>query len=414
MLGIILMGFNRSRLGGWTISDLAFVASAVVIVFKLLSGRDRDLASPAARKSSPPILIGAIVLLTAGTLSAFDSWAAGRSIAVVLRFAWITLGWFWVLRTVCVDRVALNRLLWSVRAMLIINALIGTLSHLGVVHWTVAHIENRQTGFFATPNDFAGLIAVGIPFAVMGLPRLKPRPEGREYLARSWVIGLACYAIAATGSMSALIAIVAGVLALGIGVGLTRVRRPSWPRRSPLPMMAIAFVALVGMVALVSSDLPVVDRFTRYTSGDNAVEGSVNTRADRNAAVVQEFDTTLLIGRGFGGYDPSDATEVTAAGAHNMFMRIVFQAGLPGLVGLLILLGVTLQHIWRLMVNTRAGPLHPITIGLFGALITANTFAMFQPTEFHRYYWLPVGLIGAVWSLRRQELQQQPASTRRG
>ncbi len=32
-------------------------------------------------------------------------------------------------------------------------------------------------------------------------------------------------------------------------------------------------------------------------------------------------------------------------------------------------------------------------------------FALFQTTQYHRYYWLPLALISVVWAMRRHEIR---------
>jgi O-antigen ligase len=409
MIGMLLMGFNRTRLAGWPVSDLAFLAAAGIVTLDMLAGHSAGLAAPQARRSSPPILLGTILLLTAGTVSAFDSWDPNRSIAVVARFAWVTLGWFWLLRVVTADRVAVNRLMGAWRLMLLANCAIAVLGQFGVLHWTVENAENRQTAFFDTPNDLAGLLVVGLPLVVLGVPRTAAsaaRPPGRELAARGLASAFVVYAIATTGSMTAFIA--AGASGVAIAAVTLTTRSPGsglWRRNPLLPMLAVA-VGVTGLVALAASDLPVVDRFTRYTGGDSGVISSVDSRDQTNAQVIDRFDESLVTGTGFGGYNRDDQNAAEASGAHNMFLRIVYQAGLPGLVGLLVVLGFALRHVLRLIVNTRGSELYPVAVCLLGTLVAANAFAMFQPTEFHRYYWLPIGAIGVLWALRREELRR--------
>ena len=103
VLGLILMGFQRTRIGGWPVSDFAVAISFGFMVVDILAGRDGLLAPRRARRASPGVFLGALVLITAGTLSALQSWDPGQSLTVVLRFAWIFLGYFWVMRSVHAD-----------------------------------------------------------------------------------------------------------------------------------------------------------------------------------------------------------------------------------------------------------------------------------------------------------------------
>lgn len=408
--GLVLMGFNRMRVAGWAISDVAFMGSAAVICFQLLSGHTRSLASAAGRRGSTPVFVGTIVLLTAGTVSAFNSLDPGASIATTLRFGWITVIWFWVLRTVCRDRAALRSLLQGWRILILLSAVVAVVSHLGLVSWTVDNAENRQTGFFGHPNDLGGLLAVGLPILLLGLPQVPGRRRSTEVAARAAPCALVLYAISTTGSMSALLAAAAGVSVVALATwffGSPAQHRPM----NPLAVMVLGSLALVAATLLATSDLPVVERFTRYSEGDVQVQSSVQSRDERNTQVIARFDESLVIGRGFDGHDPADPGEAEAASAHNMFLRMLFQTGLPGVLGLFAILLFSLHHAARLLRNLRDDPLRASCLALLGALVTANTFAMFQPTEFQRYYWLPVALIGCLWALRKGELRLSGAST---
>jgi hypothetical protein len=334
---------------------------------------------------------------------------------IVLRFTWITLGLTWLIRAVCMHRGALDRLLRAWRWLLIMNAVIAVLGQLGIANWGVPNSENRQSGFFAHPNELAGLVAIGLPLLLLGVPDgRRHRGEVRQLLARAWPAALVFYAIATTGSMSGLIAGLAGGLTILLVGGARHVLRPGRRHTNPLvPTIGVA-VAAVGFVLLATSDLPVVERFTRYSSGDAGVTTSVDSRGRSNEQVVARFDESLVVGVGFAdfgndgfGYDRSDTGIRDAAGAHNMFARFVFFAGLPGLVGMLVILGFTFKQGLGLVQDARGTDRHPTAVALLAAFVAANTFAMFQPTEYQRYYWLTVAMLGALWSLRREELRQQ-------
>jgi O-antigen ligase len=407
MAGITLMGFNLTRVAGMPIADLVFMAAAAAIAFDLLAGRTANLAPPAARRGSPPVVLATIVFLTAGVISAFQSWDSGYSITVVLRFAWVTLGWFWVLRSVAVDRAALRKLFGAWRVMLLLNSAVAVLGQLGIAQFGPTHGSGRQTAFFDEPNNLAGLLVIGLPVVLLGLPRSEEPGlvRGRELVSRGMPTLLVGYAVAATGSMSAFLAAFAG--GATIVASLALVSRPVRPRgrRSPLLPLVVLLAVAVGLAGLASSDLPVVERFTEYRAGDAYVRGSVGSRSARNEQVIERFDELLVVGTGFGGFNPNDREEVEAGGAHNMLVLTVLQTGLPGLIGLLLLLLFTLRNCLRVMVSTRGTQLFVVAVCLLASLVIANTFAMFQPLLYQRLYWLPVGMIGALWSLRRQELR---------
>jgi O-antigen ligase len=412
MLGIVLMGFNRIRVAGWTLSDASFLLSAAAILADILNGREGSLAPKRSRRSSPPILVATIVLLTAGTLSAFQAYDPKASMLVVVRLGWILLGLFWVLRTVAPDRERLMQLLSAWRVATMLNAAIAVTGQLGLTSFSAPNAENRQAGFFDQPNEFAGLLVIGIPLFVMGIPRKKEyRTDGQELLARAWRTAFVVYGLATTGSMTNIMAACVGLLVLLVAGGWRHLRRPGHRYSSPLLPMAILVVAALGVVALANSDLPVVERFTRLTQGDNYVTGSVNERKSLNAEVTSHFDQLLVVGRGFSSvtFDDrgSDDTQDNLA-THNMYLLLLLQAGLPALVALVCILGFTASHALRLVNHTRGSPLNAVAIALLASFASANTFAFFQPTQYQRYFWLPAAMIGVLWAIRREEVRQRP------
>ena len=66
---------------------------------------------------------------------------------------------------------------------------------------------------------------------------------------------------------------------------------------------------------------------------------------------------------------------------------------------------------WKLLVNMRATEIHPDIAAVFGSAVAALTFALFQPMLFHRYFWLPFGIIQCLWAMRRAELRNRVSPT---
>jgi hypothetical protein len=413
-LGVVMIGFNTVRIAEYTVSDLIFVLSAGVIVTRLLTGRTRDLAPAEARRSSPLVLVGSLLLLTGATLSSLGAWNPFESMGVVLRLGWLTLVWFWILRSVCVDRRALNKLLRGWRLTLIITAIAGVLGELGVQALQATNAEERQTGFFGHPNELGGLLATGLPLLLLGLPWGDDERKGTPLLGRLALVGLVVFSMATTGSISAFFA---AILATGITFGsLAFTRREGRPvrRSTPLVVIGLTGVLSLGVLWLSTSDLPIVDRLTRFSEGSSSVNDSVASRSSLNDFVVGHIDEVLLVGIGLdkgsldeaiqngGGNSASLADHASVI--HNIHLRVLFESGLPALVGLWMLIAVGFGQVRRLLAYTKEDDeLRPIAIALFGSMTACNVFALFQPILFHRYYWLPVALTSALWALVRSE-----------
>ena len=413
-----MISFNTVRIAEFTVSDMVFVISAGVIMTRLLTGRTRDLAPADSRRSSPLVLVGSVLLLTGATLSSLGAWKPLESIGVVLRLAWLTLVWFWILRSVCVDRSALNRLLRGWRLTLILAAIAGVLGELGVHALAATNAESRQAGFFDHPNELGGLLATGLPLLILGLPWKDGERKGTPLLTRLGVLGLVGFSLASTGSITAFLAAVVSIgITLGIVVFGKRERRRV-RRSTPLITIAITGVLCVGTLWLATSDLPIVDRLTRLSEGNSSVNSSVSSRSSLNDFVIGHIDEVLLVGIGLdkGSLDEaiqngrSDTAPLTehASVIHNIHLRVLFESGLPALVGLWILIAVGLRQGKRLIAYTREDDeLRPIAIALVGSMVACNVFALFQPILFHRYYWLPVALTSALWALVRSESHQR-------
>jgi O-antigen ligase len=170
-------------------------------------------------------------------------------------------------------------------------------------------------------------------------------------------------------------------------------------------------VAVAGIGLLMSSDLPVVERFQRLEAGDAGVTASAQSRGQLNAAVLDRFDDRLIVGVGFDRASVYASGITNGAGAstvHNMYLKVLFEAGLPALIGLMIILGATLRAAFMLVVNTRDTALYPVAVAGLASVIAGFTFAMFGPILFERYFWLPMAIVWCVWALRREELRRPP------
>jgi O-antigen ligase len=319
---------------------------------------------------------------------------------------------------VCVDRPALNKLLRGWRLTLIITAIAGVLGEMGVQALAATNAEERQTGFFGHPNELGGLLATGLPLLILGLPWADGERKGTPLLTRLGLLGLVGFAMATTGSISAFMAaIVATGVTMGILVFGKRERRRV-RRSTPLITIAITGVLCVGALWLATSDLPLVDRLTRFSEGNSSVNSSVASRSSLNEFVINHIDEVLVVGIGLdkGSLDEaiqngrSDTAPLTdhASVIHNIHLRVLFESGLPALVGLWILIAVGFRQGRKLVAYTREDDeLRPIAIALFSSMMATNVFALFQPILFHRYYWLPVALTSALWALVRAESHQR-------
>jgi O-antigen ligase len=404
------IGLNVVRIAGYPLSDFIFLAMAGVMFVKLAVGDESGMAPPTARRSSQYVMLGSVILLTAGVLSSFQSWNPGESLTVVARLGYITLLWFWMMRAVTPTRRALNVLLSGWRAGIMLIAVVTILAEVGALNIGIDNPEERQTAFSTHPNNLAGYLLVGLPLLMMSLPRRPQHTQKRRSLVRLAAVGLVMYAITTTGSMTGFLA---AVVAIVVTIAVTLLIPPveSAQRRvHPLAVMAGTVVVAIGVGLLASSDLPVVERFERLEEGDAGVTTSAQHRGRLNAAVIDRFDDWLIVGVGLdhASVNASGITnDVTVTGSvHNMYLKVLFEAGLPALIGLMIILGATMRAALMLVVNTRDTELYPVAVAALASVIAAFAFAFFGPILFERYFWLPVAIVWCLWALRREELRR--------
>jgi hypothetical protein len=394
-------------------ADLLFLAAAGMVCGQLLMGNTRHLASAAMRRAPVQLVVGSLLLIGAGTWSSLWVEDPGGSILIVLRFVWLTLAWSWLLRSVAAGRLAIDRLVGGYRAAVWINAALAVAGNFGL--GDLADDGGRQMAFTAHPNHLGGLLAVGLPFVLLDVRTTSPsalldprpgQPAGPRRWSRSLPFrlastGVVVFALSTTGSMTALGAGIGGIAAMGIMTAIARGK----PRRHSGPLVAIAVASAValGVAGLVASGAPTIERLIGYSQGDAGVEASVESRGEQDGYVIDNFDRYLVTGSGFDQDDPTRRREL-GLGIHNNVLRLLFEAGIPAVIGLLVLWLLAARQGWRLLFNTRGTPLHTLVVALLGSFLTASLFAQFHPLAYERYYWYPLVMIGAMWSLRRHEL----------
>ncbi len=417
-LGMATLGFNRTRVAGLALSDLLFMACGLVVVVKLLVGDTRDLAASAARRVSPLVLAGTIVLLTFGTVSSLRSWDPLGSMSVVLRFVWLTLVWFWILRLVARNRNALYRLLSGWRVAILTSSFFAVIGQLGIYEAGILHGEDRQMAFFFHPNELASLLVFGLPLIVFDVPR---RPgQDPSTLRRVALTGFVVWAVMTTGSMTAFFTAIVGLTVGAIAIPMTR-GRYRITSHTGFVSVGLGALAVIGLFFASDSELPVFQRFTRYEQGDSGIEDSVDQRADLNRAVIDHLDETLFVGTGLqlqGAQAGANVVRIgegepapgVIEGVHNMFLKLVHEAGVPALIGLFIVIFATLRQTWRTAISSRGTDLYPVAIALVAAIVASNAMAQFGPIAYQRYYWTPIAMATCLWSIRRQELREEHAA----
>jgi hypothetical protein len=400
------IGFNTTRLAGFPLADVLFLATAGFVAAALLMGDTRDLAPAPMRRAPTQLVGGSLLLLGAGVWSTLWVAEPGASTFVIVRFAWLTLVWSWLLRTVAANRLAVDRLIAGYRIAVWISATLAIAGDFGLVHMEHG-TSGRQGALTGHPNHLGGLLAIGLPFFLLDTRATEPdgkRPWSRSLAFRLLSSGYVVFALTTTGSMTALGAALAGIAVMLAARALAR----GSPRRKHGPLVAIGvtLVVFLGVAGLVASGAPTIERFIHFTEGRAAVSSSVEGRGEQDSLVVDNLHRYLLMGVGFNQGD-NEIEEQTGHYIHNNVLRLLYEAGVPAVAGILMLWLLAVRQCWRLLFNTRGTSLHRIVLALLASLVTATAFSQFHPLAYERYYWFPLVMIGATWSLRRHELKTE-------
>lgn len=232
----------------------------------------------------------------------------------------------------------------------IILAVVALALAVGLLQFTGVQIVNPLVngtpgavdGLIANRNHYALLLSFGLLIAPVWAFGHGTHSKVRGPVALGLVV-LTVVAIPATGSRAGL---VLGVVALALGLALSRQGVMTALRRYPrwvLPALAIGLVALLAFFVLAS------------VAADRAV--SINRLVDQDArqdmrgrglpTVLAIIRTYFPFGTGMGSFDPVFRIHEPFAllkptffnHAHNDFLEIVLDAGLPGLLLILAAIG---------------------------------------------------------------------------
>lgn len=239
--------------------------------------------------------------------------------------------------------------------LVILTAFVGALQFSGVAlgNPIVNYSPGDVSGNFANRNHFALFLALGCAIAPAWAFYGRHRPGWRAPTALG-LVALFILLVLASGSRAGVLLAICGSVA-----GMVLVRRhirhaldgkPRWL----FPMIVtIIVVTIAAIVALsISSDRAVsINRVI-------ATEGSEDMRARALPTVVGMIGTYLPVGAGFGSFEPLFRKDESFAllkptyfnHAHNDFLEVVLEGGMPGALLLIAALGwfgYTTLKAWR-------------------------------------------------------------------
>lgn len=219
----------------------------------------------------------------------------------------------------------------------------------GVRSWAYLYpyTNTGAVGFFANRNHMADLLVIAIPFAVALLTSGQRRARGK---------GFATFVLGGVGLLLLGVGLVlnASLAALGLALPVLAFTSlllpvPASLRRFLVPAGTIALIAVV--VALAGSSAGADLR----RGGDLA---SLQSRADIWETTTSAIESSFPIGTGVGSFPAVYAAHEDQAAvgntyvnhAHNDYLELVLETGLPGLLLMLAFLtwwGIRVFRVWK-------------------------------------------------------------------
>ncbi|MGM1058662.1 O-antigen ligase family protein [Saccharothrix sp. Mg75] len=367
--------------------QLAKVAPALLVVTWAVT-RVRERRAPEPHPAHALLGLLAVVLLASSALH------AGGAYTMEYALRWLP---FLLVTVVLMDVAARELPIRSLLAAAVGGAVVAAA---GALHSTLALGETRATGPLEDPNDLAYFLVAALPLLVALRARTSRRPA---WPGRGRTAVLAGSAWSGRGR-TAVLAVAATTLAAGAaatfsrGGGLALTAAVAWllaRRALPLRALAGAVGALVALGAVAALFFgPELDRALgekTHIAGTN-----VDTRELRWQAAARMLAEHPGLGVGPGGFRAgypaaSHNAEVDEQSpvAHNMYLEVAAELGLPGFAlfaALLVLTAVTAERVLR----TTADPLPVVAVqASLIAVVVASTFLSQQ-------YYLPLWSLVAV------------------
>jgi O-antigen ligase len=266
---------------------------------------------------------------------------------------------------------------------------------------TAGGLAVSVSGTYVNRDHFAGLLGMAFPLAVMGAVSAwrkgttrQNKPAGTALRTAAMLSVAACLLMAVFLSLSRMgvvstlaAAALTGVAVLG-GRRLGEVnRRRRWLLLVPvaIPLMLFAF-------------LPTRDLILRFADLTATPEISKDTRVEIWSDTLHVVAAYPWTGCGLGAYEhgfyrfKTVAPTNTVDFAHNDYLQILAELGLPGLLLAAVLGGWILKRTLTLVVTLRGGANWELAVGLLGAFLT---FGLHSLAEFNLF--IPANALALAW-----------------
>jgi hypothetical protein len=329
------------------------------------------------------------LVLAALAVVLLASWAvhAGGPFATGYALRWLP---FLVVTVVLIDVVSREV---PVRAVLAATVAGAVVAAVGALLGMVVEGQTRAAGPLEDPNDLAYFLVAALPLLIALRRRVRDGavvPSARVVPVVGAVVALPAIAAVVLAAGAAATFSRGGALALTAAVAWLLVRRAV-----PLKVLAggVAALAVLGVAAVLFAG-PELDRAVREKT--HVAETNVDTRELRWQAAARMVADHPVLGAGPGGFregypaasNNAEIDEQTPV-AHNMYLEVAAELGVPGFALFVALLAVTAVAGERVR-RTTDDPLPIVAVqASLIAVVVASTFLSQQ-------YYLPLWSLVAV------------------
>jgi putative inorganic carbon (hco3(-)) transporter len=289
----------------------------------------------------------------------------------------------------------------GVRALLVASVAGAAMAGAGALYSVYAGAA-RASGPLPDPNDLAFVLVVALPLLVAVLPA---RPSTWDKILAAGTGALLVAGAAATLSRGGMLALVAAVGWLVLRRGL----------RLRVLAGAAAALAVAGAAAVLLAG-PLLARSLREKSF--IASSNVDTRALRWRAAARMLGENPVLGVGPGGFRSEYVTASHNAElaertpvAHNMFLEVAAEFGLPALV---LFLGLIAAAMLATESVPRSGRDRRTAVAVQASLVAVLVGATFLSEQYYLPLWLLVAVAVAVDLRARRERVEKEGAVRAG
>jgi O-antigen ligase len=300
-------------------------------------------------------------------------------------------------------------IVWTVAALVWATVLLA--GYLDLLPQGVEHLlkiradSQRGAGVSRNNPNLAGGYMVTSFFVLLASPW--PRSGPLRLLAAGWLL----WALFATGSLGALLGLVAGCAAWALGVYLRSGRSAREVRGLAGVALMLGTLGLAGLVTAAGiprfglSEVHTVSQEAKGGALDNSVGRAGKSSAGRLglwSEAVTRAGPRVIVGVGPGearqelqisnGDINPDTGALSTHSMHSDFLGFLIERGIVGFTGLLLLYAALLRRVWRVLV---VGRHRRIGVAALGAAVVANAaHSLFHETFHFRH---TIVLFGLLW-----------------